>query len=147
MTRCAEAQVDIPPRARAAMFGEMKAGGVKALGDIARLVDPQEEERDALRAVALEGCRPVAGLLKRDAKESGEVVEVIEVFVRRAEEVFVGHQHRGGEVIGKFDPAARLSARFADFRPLDHRVNRIAILHQAQNMRELKDPVWIIECV
>jgi len=45
--------VNVPPRARAAMFGEVKIGRVKALCDIPRFINSQKEKWDSLRAIAL----------------------------------------------------------------------------------------------
>src|SRR3546814_16282949 len=71
----AERGVDVPHRAGAAVFGDVDGGGVEPLGDVARLVDAQEEERPAARALALEGGQPVEDRLGGDAAEDAKRVE------------------------------------------------------------------------
>src|SRR5262245_14305626 len=62
--RRAERHVDVPYRTGTAILGEMEGGGVEPLGDVAGLVNTQKEERNALRASALQCRQAVAGLLE-----------------------------------------------------------------------------------
>src|SRR6185437_10158979 len=66
--RRAERHVDVPHRAGAAIFGEVKGGGIEPLGDVAGLVDAQKEERNALGAGPLQGGEAMTGLLERNGK-------------------------------------------------------------------------------
>ncbi len=63
-----EGLMDVPKRAGATEAGELQPGRGVALGDGAGLVDPGEEERDALGAGALQGRQAVRNLLDRGAE-------------------------------------------------------------------------------
>ena len=102
-----KAGVHIQPRAGAAVFGQVKVGRVEPLGDVAALVDPQEEERHALRPFALQGGGAVAGLFEADAEAGGDMVEVVFRRPRLGQKGVVGHQDGGGEVVRQFHPQPR----------------------------------------
>ena len=105
-TRGAEGRMDIPDRAGTAMFGNGKRGGVKALCDIAGLVDPQKEKGNAPPPVTLQCGQALGGLFQRNRKGGGQPVKIIAGLFRSAEEGLIGHQQCGGEVICQFHLAA-----------------------------------------
>ena len=97
----AEGLVDIPARAGAAILGELHATGGKPLGDVAGVVHPQEEKRNAPRIRRVQAGQTVANLFKAGAKPPPEKVEVISKVTRSLEEAAVGHHHRCCEIAGK----------------------------------------------
>ena len=143
--RCAERGVHVEPRAGPAVFGKVKAGGVEAFGDVAAFVDAQEEERHPLRAFALQGGGAVAGLLEADAKARGEVVEVVLRGPRFGQKGGVGHQDRGGEVVGQFDAQPRHTARFGQPGPLDQRIEQWPLFQKPGHVDQLERAVGVVE--
>ena len=62
--RHGKSTVNVPYRTGTALLGQREGRGVEPLSDIARLVDPQKEERNALRPIALQCRKSLARLLE-----------------------------------------------------------------------------------
>ena len=73
----AEGLVDIPARAGAAILGELHATGGKPFGDVAGVVDPQEEKRNAPRIRRVQAGQTVANLFKAGAEPAPQKIKVI----------------------------------------------------------------------
>ena len=67
-----------------------------ALGDVARHVDPAEEERHPLCIFALQGGEAVAGLLEAGAESLGQSVDIVAHAARFLAKPAIGHQQRAG---------------------------------------------------
>ena len=76
-----------------------------ALGDVAGLVDPGEEERHALLARPLQGRKPVRHLLDTSRKAISQQHQIVAQFPRGGRERAIGQQRSAGEIIGKPDAA------------------------------------------
>ena len=97
----AKGGMDIPNRARAAMFGDVKGRGVKSLGNIASLINAQEKERHAASPMPLQGGKPVTDLFKRHQKSRSQPVNIIAAFFGQRDEFFIWHQKSGRKIIGQ----------------------------------------------
>ena len=100
-----ERRVDVPDRTRTAILGQIERCRVEPLGDVARLVDPQEEERHPVQTLAMQRGEPMSDLLERNRKSRGQLVQVILRFFRHPVERGVRHQVCGSEVVGQFNMA------------------------------------------
>ena len=70
-----------------------------ALDDIPGPVELDEIDRNALRARALEGGKPMADLLETHPEEVAQPHEIMPHALRLGGEMRVGHEERGGEII------------------------------------------------
>ena len=111
----AEGHMHLPHRAGAAIFGEMERGGIEPFSDISRFVDTQEKEWHALRARPLKRGQPVTGLFERDPEACSEAVNIVRHRLRFTQEWLIGHEERGGEVVGEFDMTTRETRPRFDF--------------------------------
>ena len=93
--------MDIPARAGAAILGELHATRGKPFGDIAGIVHPQEEKRNAPRIRRVQAGQTVANLFEAGTEPPPEKVEVISKVTRSLEEAAIGHHHRCCEIAGK----------------------------------------------
>jgi hypothetical protein len=100
---CLERLMHVPQWAGAAEAGELQPGRGVAFGDCPRLIDPGEEEWDALGAGALQGREAVPGLLDRGAEAVGQRVEVVAQIARRRQRRLIGQDRRPGEVVRQPD--------------------------------------------
>jgi hypothetical protein len=123
-----------------------KVGGVEAFGDVARLVDPQEEERHPLRAGTLQRRRAVAGLFETDPEARGEVVEIVFRGQRLGQVGAIGHQHGGGEVVRQFHPAPREAVGVGDVGAFgEDVVEERPVLDETGHVDQLEDAVGMVQ--
>lgn len=87
----------------------------------------------------------MAGLLEADAEAGREVVEVVFRGARLGEIGGVGHQHRGGVVVGELDPAAALLTQRGDAGAGEKAVERRPERQEAEHVHELEHPIRVIE--
>ena len=90
--------VNIPPRTGAAILGELHATGGKPLGDIAGIIDPNEEERDAAGIWGVQAGQAVAYLLETGTKPTPQQIKFMAQLARRFEKRFIWHHHRGCKI-------------------------------------------------
>ncbi len=142
---CAKAGMHIQPRAGAAVFGQVKIGCVEPFGHVPALVDAQKEERHPLRAFALQGCGPVAGLFETDPEPRGDVVQIVFRRPRLGQKRRIGHQHGGGEIVRQFHPQPGNPAGVGNARPVDQPIQQRAVFQQAAHVRQLEGAVGMVQ--
>src|SRR5690349_24230554 len=69
--------VNIPQRAGAAEFGEWEGAGGEAFGDVAGVVDTQQEERNAARIRPLQGGEAMTDLLEAGVEALRQHMHVV----------------------------------------------------------------------
>ena len=130
----------VPARAGAAEAREVQPAGAVALGDVAGMIDPDHEERHALRTRLLQGGQPVADLLEAGLETLHQDLDVVAQRRRRPVERLIGHQDRAGEIVGQADTAEQ-RRRLAGEPGLGHQaVQQGAVLDLADLHRELEHP-------
>jgi hypothetical protein len=140
-----EGAVNVPGGAGAALFGQNEGRGVEALGDVARAVDAEEEERHAAPTVALERGEAVADLFGADAEGCRDAVDVVARLLGHRVEGLVGHEERGREIVRQLHREAGAAILVGQGRRGDEGIDDLGRLHQAEDMGELKDPVRVVE--
>ena len=83
--------MDVPQRAAATDRRKGEARTVQPFDDIARRVDPQEEERHSLRAGAVQGGQPMRHLFEAGTEQVGKRFDVIAARFRRLCKALVRH--------------------------------------------------------
>src|SRR3546814_9877467 len=68
-----------------------------SLADIARMVDPQEEEGDAVLPRLLQRGQPMRGLLETRAELPGQLLHIVTPRLHRPGEDSIGHHYRRSE--------------------------------------------------
>src|SRR5215472_10082076 len=142
-----KSHVHLPDRAGSAILSEVKRGRIESLGDVARFIDSKKKERDPLRTGSLQRRQAMAGLLERYSEARSEAIDVVAHRVRFAQEGFVGHQKRSGEIVRKFDVAPRETCSRVYFVNRRQLFEQLMELDQAHHMSELEDHIGVIECL
>ncbi|GCC44367.1 hypothetical protein chiPu_0028426, partial [Chiloscyllium punctatum] len=93
-----EDAVDRPQRTRAAVLRKRKSRAVEQLGDVARRIDADQEERDLFQARPLQGRDAMRRLLEAGAELTRQCLEVVATGFDRFREHGVGHDERGCRV-------------------------------------------------
>src|ERR1700730_17219380 len=104
-----EGLVDIPERTGAADPGEVETGSRLTLGDIARPVNPHEDERHAARPGALQCTEAVRDGLVADVEPSLQERDVVAEGLRAIQECLVRQDQGTSKVTGEADPAEHSS--------------------------------------
>ena len=127
-----------PEWAGTAVPGEGEARAVEPLGDIARWIDAEEEEGNALLSRFLQGGEAVGGLFETGAELAGERLDIIAARFDRLGEGGVGHQDRRGPIVGQC-AASEAAATFGSELPLlQNGVERLSHLQIGNLECELK---------
>ena len=85
------------------MRGKLHTGGGKPFGNIASIINPNEEKRNSTRIWRIQCCQAVTDLFKAAPKPAPQKIEIIPKAFRRLQKGRIGHHHRTGEVTGKRD--------------------------------------------
>ena len=97
--RRVEGRMHVPQRAGAAEFRERKRAGGESFGDVAGIVDAQQEERHAPRVRPLQRGQAMAHLFEAGVEALRQHVDVVVQRLGRAVERLIGHHDSGGEII------------------------------------------------
>lgn len=115
-----------PARTGAAEPGEVEPAPAEALGDVARVVDADEEERNSARTGAVEGGQAVADLLEAGAESALQDLDVVAQGPGRVEEPAIRHDDAAGEVVGECEAAEAPGLRTRELRPFHVAVEQFA---------------------
>ena len=96
--RRAECFVYVPAGTGAAVFGKLHAAGRQPFGNIAGIVNAQEEKRNAARMGGIQARQAVANLLEAGTKSASKQVQVMAKFTCRCQKAAIGHHHGTGEI-------------------------------------------------
>ncbi len=130
----------VPERARTAEARELQPRRRMALGDRTRLIDPHEEERDALGPRPLKRREPVTDLLDRGAEAQRKHLQIVAHLLRGGKERAIGHERRPGEVIGQPHLGDGARGLGLEAREIERRLQKLVLREQRQLQQKLKAP-------
>ena len=110
LSRSAESRVHRPQGAAPAVARKGKARPVQPLGDVARRIDPDEEEGHPLRSGLLQCRQPVSGLFETGAELATQGLDVIALHLGGAGEGAVRHDDSRRRIGRESSPGQPLAA-------------------------------------
>ncbi len=143
--RHSKGAVQVPDRAGAALFGEGEGGRVEPFGHITCAVDTQEKEGNSPSSVTLQGGQAVANLFEAHPESCGDPVDIVIGFLREREHLVIGHQQGGCEIVGELYAQPRKAGLGLNSAGGRQRLDDRRRFDEAEDMRELKDPVGVIQ--
>ena len=91
----------IPARTGTTILGELHAACCQPLGNVAGIVNTQEEKRNTARMRGIQTGQPVAHLFKAGTKAPTQQIKIMSQVTRRCQKPVIGHHHRTGKISGQ----------------------------------------------